>query len=402
MSEVKPQNVLISGASLFLKRHAPLFEELQRYFSTVQFLPGQPFSGMERVLFRVRAELYSRIPRSVLAGAERVLPLSPWDPRVYRARSLAAESRIRELSRQPDLVFHVFGMYAPFWNEPTVTYVTMLDYTAALARRNYPEWAPFSSGTSWKAWQKCERRGYAGAAHLFTFGRGTRDSLVEDYSIPPEKITVIGSGGAFRQVYSGEKKFGSRRLLFYCADGPEFLRKGGDRVLSAFRIVRERIPQARLAIVGKATPITEPGVENYGFISSPQKMQELFLSSDLVLAPARCDPFPGFLIEAMNFGVPCVVADADGMPEIVDHQLTGLVLVELSGDRLATEVLRLLLNPVRLGEMSEAGLRKVRARLNWSYIAELVAAKVQSLPELQTAPAHVSSALASPVINTAR
>jgi glycogen synthase len=54
-------------------------------------------------------------------------------------------------------------------------------------------------------------------------------------------------------------------------------------------------------------------------------MRELFLSSDLVLAPSRCDPFPTFLIEAMNFGLPCVASDVDGLPEIVEHEVTGLV-----------------------------------------------------------------------------
>ncbi len=103
-------------------------------------------------------------------------------------------------------------------------------------------------------------------------------------------------------------------------------------MLATFRIVRQQnFPDAKLAvIVGMSSEIADPGVVNHGYVSSPEKMRELFLSSDLVLAPARCDPFPTFLIEAMNFGVPCVTSDADGMPEIVAHQLTGLVISEVS------------------------------------------------------------------------
>jgi glycosyltransferase involved in cell wall biosynthesis len=316
----------------------------------------------------------------LISAIERLGPIHGWDARVFVARSLLLESQIARLPSVPDLIIHVFGMYCPFWRRPDIPYAMILDYTEALAHRNWPDWAPFSSESSLRTRLDCERRAYSNAVHLFPFGNGTRRSLIEDYGVDPGKITVIGSSGHFSEPYSGHRTFGSKRILFYRGDGPDFYRKGGDRVLAAFRIVRERIPDAKLAIVGWSSKIADPGVENYGYVSSRDKMRELFLSSDLVLAPARCDPFPTFLIEAMNFGVPCVTSDADGMPEIVGNGVAGVVTSNVTGLGLAAEVVRLLGDTQKLMAMSQKGRERALEKFSSARVARIVADAIQKLP----------------------
>ncbi len=60
------------------------------------------------------------------------------------------------------------------------------------------------------------------------------------------------------------------------------------------------------------------------------------------------------------------------MPEIVDHDRTGLVLPKLDALVLAEHVIRLLSDPSRLQAMSEASREKVRTRLNWPLIGETI------------------------------
>jgi glycogen synthase len=292
-------------------------------------------------------------------------------------------------------------MYCPFWARPSIPYAMLLDYTEALANRNWRDWAPFATEASLRARLLCEKRAYHNAVHLFPFGNGTRRSLIEDYGVDPAKITVIGSSGHFAEPYSDHRAFGSKRILFYCGDGPDFYRKGGDRVLAAFRMVRQQIPDAKLAVVGMSSEIADPGVENHGYVSSPQKMRELFLSSDLVVAPARCDPFPTFLIEAMNFGVPCVTSDVDGMPEIVAHETTGLVISNLSGPQLAAGIVRLLNDPQRLLAMSRSGQGRAREKFSSTHVARIVAEAIQKLPIHRTAGRQPKINIA-PVLETPR
>jgi glycogen(starch) synthase len=383
-----PQNrpqLLVTGAPLFLKRHRQLFDALAEHFPRLDRLAEPSLTFARRAVYKIRSTLYQRGAQRLLAAIERFVALTVWDARVFKARSLYMESQIVDLPSAPDLVIHVFGMSCPFWRRQTVPYVMILDYTASLARRHYPRWTPFVTAKAWRSWFDCERRAYSDAVHLFPFGNQTRRSLIEDYGIDPAKITVIGSSGHFSEPYAGDRAFGSKRILFYSEGGQEFYRKGGDRVLAAFRIVREQVPEARLAIVGTAAPVDEPGVENHGYVASRDKMRELFLTSDLVVAPARCDPFPGFLIEAMNFGVPCITSGVDGIPEIVDHGITGVVLSEPSPVGLAGEIMELLRDPQRLAAMSERGRQKVRHKLNWTSIAQAMAEAIQKHPILTRA-----------------
>lgn len=370
--------VAFSATPLYMHRLQHLFKALASRFPDNEHVPGIAFSKAQRAAYRLRSECWSRQAHGLISVVEHFVPLTPWDARVYGKRSADAERKILSLSKRPDLVFHLFGMYAPIYRGHDIPFVMALDYTEALARKKWPPWAPFVNENAWKSWWESERRAYNGATHLFPFGQRTRESLIEDYGVAPEKITVVGSGGHFDEFYAGERSFGSKRILFY-GDRADFGRKGGDLVATAFRLVRRKLPDARLAVVGGANVVSAPGVEEHGWVSR-EKMRELFLSSDLVVAPSRCDPFPTFLIEAMNFGVPCIASDVDGMPEIVEHEVTGIVLSEYSAERLSAEMLRLLNDPRRLAAMSQESRRRVREKLNWRTIGTVIADKIEALP----------------------
>ena len=377
--------VAFSATPLYLHRLQHLFKALAARFPDNEHVPGTGFSRSQRAAYRLRSECWRRGWRGLLSAVEYFLPLTPWDARVYAQRSLDAERKILSLPKRPDLIFHLFGMYAPIWRGHSIPYVMALDFTEAIARKEWVPWAPFLNEKAWKSWWECERRAYNGAAHLFPFGRRTRESLIEDYGVAPEKITVVGSGGHFDEFYEGEHRFGSKRVLFY-GDRADFGRKGGDLVTAAFTMVKQQIPEAKLAVVGGANIVRAPGVEEHGWVSR-EKMRELFLSTDLVVAPSRCDPFPTLLIEAMNFGVPCIASDVDGMPEIVQHEVTGVVLSEYSAELLNAEMVRLLKDPQRLAAMSQQSRRRVREKLNWPTIGNAIVDKIEALPLF----AHTSS-----------
>ena len=102
-------------------------------------------------------------------------------------------------------------------------------------------------------------------------------------------------------------------------------------------------------------------------------MERLFLRADLVVAPARCDPYPGFLIEAQNYGVPCITSDVDGMPDIIEHGRSGLVLKDYSPKRLAEAIISLLRDEQALRAMSQWARVRVREHFRWDTIAATIA-----------------------------
>lgn len=372
------QRLLVTSKSEFLQRHRPLFEAMAQQFDHLDYLPIidlPPRPLWQEKLNRKSQRLWQTLRRT---------PSTYVDPlktaRVFIERSRHTERQIHHQLVQPDQVFHVFGMSSPFWNASSTPYAMYLDYTMALAKRNWLDWAPFAHAGAYRNWRSCEQRTYNRANHLFCMSQVVKHSLITDYNIPAEKITVVGSSGNFEQVYEGKKTFETRQILF---NGSDFLRKGGDRVLAAFQQVRAMEPNATLVVIGAELPEKPEGVINPGQVNS-ETLKKLFLTSDLVVAPGRCDPFPTFLMEAMNYGVPCIVTAQDGMPEIVDHGINGIVLSQPTPDSLAGEISHLFNHPLQLQSMSEQARHKIKTRLNWNTIARTIAQVIREEAVKQT------------------
>lgn len=360
------KTVLVTGESLFLDRHQFLFKSLSHHVEQLHFSARQG-EWYEAQLPRAALKSLLTLRTGSLSKANAVFQKNKT---AFVLKSRRAERNIQQLHQLPDLVFQIFGTYSPMWNAGTVPYAMLLDYTTALAERNWSAWATFLSDRSRNAWFECERLAYSRAHQIFSMSQVVKISLIQDYGVPAHKITVVGSSGDFQEPYAGEKSLGSRQILF---NGSDFERKGGDLVLSAFRMVKQVIPEAKLVIIGKKLPVEEAGIENPGHIASRSDLHHLFLQSDLVVAPAYCDPFPTFLMEAMNYGIPCIVSNRDGMPEIVDHNLDGIVMDQLTREQLAEQIIHLLTNLDRLATLSQAARLKVKTKLNWNHIAQTIA-----------------------------
>ena len=283
----------------------------------------------------------------------------------FLRKSQQTAQKIRRPEPPPDFVIHQFGMYTPVQAGSAIPYAMSLDYTMALAVRQWPLWAPFPTNKARRGWLEAERDAYECAFHLFPWSHVVKRSLMEDCGILENKITVISNSGQFRHPYEGAKALGSRQLIF---NGSEWERKGGDIVLAAFSTVRQSFPDASLVIVGAKNPVDQPGVVCLGYVSSASEMQTLFLASDLLVAPARCEPYGGFPIEGMNYGVPALVS-GDAVSEIVDHEVNGLVLPAPTAEHLAGGILSLFSDPARLARYSAAARDKVRTELNWDRVA---------------------------------
>lgn len=90
--------------------------------------------------------------------------------------------------------------------------------------------------------------------------------------------------------------------------------KGVDTLVEAWPHVRERLPGARLRMVGGGYPDRYGRVEGVsceGYVEH-ERLGEVFRDAALYVHPARYDPFPIAPIEAMLAGVPAVVTTRTG------------------------------------------------------------------------------------------
>ncbi len=356
--------VLVTSKSLFIYRHQGLFKALSSYFDSLECIETCDVHS-SKIIRKIMELLYCINHQIPFSQGEDFYKTS----QAFIRASKETEKKIKQLKYTPDLIFHVFSTCCPFWEGSDIPYVMYLDYTMAVAVKNYQPWNPFKTHQELLNWLECEKKAYKQAKHIFTMSALIKSSLIEDYEIQPEKITAVGASGNFDEPYKGEKTFGSQKILF---NGSDFERKGGDLVLAAFQKVRQTIPDVKLVVIGRKINTSINGVENPGTISSTSELKNLFLQSDLVIAPAYCEPFGVFLVEAMNYGVPCIVSanNANGITEFLHDGIDSIITYQPTADILANHIINLFKNTDLLSSMSQAARENVRTTLNWNNIAK--------------------------------
>ncbi|NTV52285.1 MAG: glycosyltransferase family 4 protein, partial [Candidatus Firestonebacteria bacterium] len=86
-----------------------------------------------------------------------------------------------------------------------------------------------------------------------------------------------------------------------------------------------------------------------------------FLSAlDIFVLPSDCEPFGLIVIEAMARGIPVVATNTGGVPELIKHGETGMLVRPQDPDAIAAAVNFLLADPLRRMQIGESGRLAVR------------------------------------------
>jgi glycosyltransferase involved in cell wall biosynthesis len=129
-------------------------------------------------------------------------------------------------------------------------------------------------------------------------------------------------------------------------------------VLRAFARIQRTRPDARLVVAGDGPErealkrlARELDLRNVEFVGrvTPDRMPRLYDEADVYLNAPDIDNMPGSILEAFASGVLVVTTDAGGIPYIVRHEESGLIVPRGDHEGMAAAAVRLLEDPA-LGE----------------------------------------------------
>jgi glycosyltransferase involved in cell wall biosynthesis len=198
-----------------------------------------------------------------------------------------------------------------------------------------------------------------------------------------------GRAPVLHRIYNGVDPTRLRAPVDRATDpgGPRLLsvgrlvpKKGFNVLLHSVAHLRERSVEYRLDIVGDATAAErnhslelrrlharlglEPtthlvGKQSFRNVQKAYESADVFVLACVVAEDGDCDIIPNVIIEAMAMSLPVVSTPVGGIPELVDHDVTGLLVEPGDSVALADALERLLADRPLRRRMGRAGREKV-------------------------------------------
>jgi phosphatidylinositol alpha-1,6-mannosyltransferase len=317
-----------------------------------------PLSNPQTSLAKLgqKMSLVKTLKQAIIETQAEVVLCTGWDPCAYIASIACARSRVPYF-----LIAH--GM-------------ELLQLPRRLGARQTKTWM--------------RRRALAGAKRIIAVSSFTRDRVVQ-LGVPKQRVSVVPNG-----VVLAERK----RAVAANSNGQVLMtvsrlvpRKGHDTVIRALPRVLAQMPKAVYRIVGTGPELQRlqtltsqlelnNHVQFYGQVSDDERERLLDECNVFVLATREtATDFEGLgiaVLEAMQIGKPVVVTRAGGVPEIVDHGTTGLVVEPDDPNSLADAIVALLSDPARASVMGNNAESAVRERFSWPVIASRYLAEVKA------------------------
>lgn len=254
--------------------------------------------------------------------------------------------------------------------KPNVPVIYVANHTYAQQYKNLEK-------SIYRVLMKLERKGYKYAQRIVAISTTTKDSLVNDYQVPSEKITVIPVGvdvGIFKPL--DIKKIPNSVLYV----GRLCERKGLYYLIESIKMVREAIPNIKLYLIGKGNLREELQrlVEKHGLLRnvvfigkvSEEELIKWYNRAEVFVLPSLFEGFGIVCIEAMACGVPVIGTKVPGIVDIIRDRDNGLLVPPQDPDSLAKAIVQMLKDKGLCKYLGERERKGILGKFDWSKISE--------------------------------
>jgi glycogen(starch) synthase len=220
-----------------------------------------------------------------------------------------------------------------------------------------------------------ERRALRAATAVITLSARLRDAYVAAELTHPASTFVVPDAidvvGLRRAAAAAPERRSGRPLVVYCGRiAPE---KGWREFLEAAARVRSsRDVEFVVAGDGNELPALRSlvrrlglaaAVELTGFLHHAEALR-LLARATIVVVPSLHEELGGTVLEAMALGRPVVASSVGGIPEVVQDDVTGLLVEPGDVAGIATGIEKLLADPERARRLGAAAAAAVRSRFD--------------------------------------
>ena len=209
---------------------------------------------------------------------------------------------------------------------------------------------------------------------LCEFGKKQLESF---YNISSKKVFIVPNGVKSKTPFTRSKIL-ETPLLFM---GGSSHHKGLDVLLEALPAIIKEHPEVRLIVLGEMKR-EEKGLiliaRKLGVMRnilwrglvSQDEMPKFYEKTYISVFPSRLDTFPLGILESMAYGIPVVATKVGGIPEIVENNRSGVLVLKENPEDLAQALIELLNNPEKVKMMGLRARKIAQDRFSWEKVAE--------------------------------
>lgn len=222
-----------------------------------------------------------------------------------------------------------------------------------------------------------------------TCGEDMRQNLINKCGFPFQKVVSVPTG--IEPVFFDIKRDSEAKVKYglnsdnIVVTNVGILRKvkGHEVTLRSVKRVIGSFPHVRFLIVGDGPRrehleemVNELGISGYvlftGFI---ENVAEVYSFTDVAILSSWSEGLPQSLLHAMAAGVPVVATKVGGVPEVVIHEETGILIEPGDSESLSKGIIRVLKDPL----LREHMVSKAREIIKSRYTIDHMLDKTESL-----------------------
>jgi glycosyltransferase involved in cell wall biosynthesis len=199
-----------------------------------------------------------------------------------------------------------------------------------------------------------------------------------DLGCDPKKIEIQRTGIPLEEFSFRERAAPKNGEWRFVQAGRLIEKKGLPVTLRAFEVFVREYPNATLTIAGEGPLLRELEtlarelkirVSFTGFVSQ-DRLREIYYRSHVFLHPSQTgrdgnqEGIPNSMLEAMATGLPVFATEHGGIPEAIEHKVSGVLVPERDEFALVETLLDAVQDPGFLSRIAQSGARAVRKKFD--------------------------------------
>lgn len=246
----------------------------------------------------------------------------------------------------------------------------------------------------------------AAAAAIVTVSEANQRQIASSFGVPRDRIHVIPNGvdTSFFRPSPHPVDVASKPPLIVCV-ARHMPVKNLELLLEVCTILRDRGIEFQCVLIGEGPGRCDLeamrhrlGVDHLVQMTGEMvhtSVREWWQRAAVAVLSSDSEGMPISLIEAAACGVPAVATRVGGIPELVEHGVSGLLTPPRDASALANELAQMLRNPLRAAEMGRAARRRVEENFSLTLQVDRLIAMWQGLLERSSSARFDRSGLPS-------